>query len=610
MHDCRADAAKFEREQPMLSLDNTYSAEELRAWYDRVVKGIKPELPAFVVEPKIDGIGMELTYDAGRFTLGATRGDGLIGEDVTQNLRTIKALPLLLKRPVSLMVRGEVYMERAAFDAINRDRELSGEEPYKNPRNLTGGTLKQLDSRLVAERPLKLWLYEVVGEVHAASHWEALAWMRRLGMPVSSDIARVETVEDLKRAVDGWEHRREKLPFDVDGIVLKVDAFGQREQLGFTAKWPRWAVAYKFPARQATTVVRRIEQTVGRTGVVTPTAVLDPVELSGTTVERASLHNWEEVARKDVRIGDSVLIEKAGEIIPQVVVVIKEKRPEGAEAILPPTVCPICQTGLVRNEGEVAWRCPNADCPEQVRQRILFFAHRDQLFIEGLGEKLVAQLVDRGFIKDVADLYALRLEDLVKLERFGEKSAQNLLNSLSRSKSSSLARLIAGLGIPLIGGVVAQTVAERFGSMAHMMELAPEALQAALVELEGFGEERARTVAAFFAEPRNRAVVEKLRAAGLDPVVERRVTTGPLANKKFAITGTLSRSRDDIKAEIEAAGGKVVASVGKSTDYLVAGDNTGEAKKKNAEKFGTKVINEAELRALIENGPGEAPAST
>ena len=590
---------KFTRDVPMLSLDNTYSEADLYAWHERVLKGLDGETPAYVVEPKIDGIGIELHFTKGVFTLGATRGDGRIGEDVTSNLRTIKSLPLSLAEPVDLIVRGEVYMERAAFDAINREREAAGEEVYKNPRNFSGGTLKNLDPRIVATRPLKLFLYEIASEAPGASHFEMLAWMKRLGMPVSNDVARVESVEELRRTVATWEKRRETLPYEADGIVLKVDSFAQREILGTTAKWPRWAVAYKFPARQATTVVRAIEPNVGRTGIIAPTAVLDPVDLSGTTVGRASLHNWDEVARKDVRIGDTVLIEKAGEIIPQVLMVVKEKRPADAQPVLPPVACPVCATALARNEGEVAWRCPNYECPEQVRQRLIFFAHRATMNIDGLGEKLVAQLVEKQLVRDTADVYRLTVEQLVELDRFGKKSAENLVAAIERSKGVTLTRLLTALGIPLIGGVAAAAVADRFASLSAMVEAEPESLRAALVEVPGFGEERAQAVAKFFADTRNKELVKRLREAGVDPVEHRRSATGPLTGKKFAITGTLSRSREAIKADIEAGGGKVVAAVGKSTDYLVAGENLGDAKRKGAEKFGTKILTEPELAKLL-----------
>ena len=600
---------KVVREVPMLSLDNTYDEAELRAFHERVVKGLGAEDQlAYVVEPKIDGIGIELTFRRGEFVLGATRGDGLIGEDVTTNLRTIASLPLRLAEPLDLIVRGEVYMERAAFDQINAEREAAGEELYKNPRNFTGGTLKQLDPRIVATRPLKLFLYEVVGDevqagVAGGTHWEALAWMRRLGLPVSRDVVRVERFEALAEAVQSWRHRRDKLPFEIDGLVAKVDSFAQREVLGATARWPRWAIAFKFPARQATTRVLGFEVNVGRTGAITPVAMLEPVELSGTTVSRASLHNWDEVARKDVRVGDTVLVEKAGEIIPQVITVILEKRPAGTLPARVPERCPSCGEPLRRREGEVALRCVNKlGCPAQRRESITFFAHRDAMNIEGLGEKLVAQLVEAGLVKDVADIYALATPALIALERTGKKSADNLVEAIGKSRGATLTRLLTGLGIPLIGEVAAAAVADRFGSLAAMLAYPagdPAPMKAALLEAAGFGEERAAAVAEFFADEGNRGVLVRLLAAGVDPVEHTRARVGPLAGKRFCITGTLSRPRPAIKEAIERAGGKADASVTKGTDFLVAGGDTGEAKLKSAARYGTRVIDEAALEAML-----------
>jgi DNA ligase (NAD+) len=592
---------KVVREVPMLSLDNTYSEEELLAWDERVRKGLgEGEAPAYVVEPKIDGIGIELTFARGEFVLGATRGDGTTGEDVTVNLRTIRGLPLRLAEPIDLVTRGEVYMDRGDFDAINHERAAAGEELYKNPRNFTGGTLKQLDPRIVATRPLKILLYEVVGDLGATSHFAALGRMHALGLPVSREIARYERFAEVAAAVARWHARRDQLAFEIDGLVIKVDRFAQREILGATSKWPRWAIAFKFPARQATTRVLAIEMNVGRTGVVTPLALLEPVELSGTTVERASLHNWDEVARKDVRAGDTVLVEKAGEIIPQVVTVILEQRPAHSRAVAPPTRCPSCGSPLARLEGEVALRCDNRlGCPSQLRESLTFFAHRDAMNIDGLGDKLVEQLVGAGLVKDPADLYRLTAADLAALERVGDRSADNLIAAIARSRDRSLTRLLTAIGIPLIGAVAAAAIADHFGSLAEMMRLPPEALTAALLDVAGFGAERASAVGAFFADPHHRDVLERLRAAGVDPVEHRRAVGGPLAGKKLALTGTLSRPRPAVKETIEAAGGKVVASVTRGTDYLVAGEGTGEAKRRGAEKFNTRVIDEAELEALL-----------
>ncbi|HEX2570830.1 MAG TPA: NAD-dependent DNA ligase LigA [Polyangia bacterium] len=600
---------KVVREVPMLSLDNTYSEGDLREWHDRVLRGLGPGvLPTYVVEPKIDGIGIELVYEKGVFTLGATRGDGRVGEDVTQNLKTIQVLPLHLPEPIDVTVRGEVYMERAVFVAINREREAAGEEAYMNPRNLTGGTLKQLDPRLVARRPLKLFLYEVVGEVHARTHWEALGWMRRLGFPVWKDIVHAATIDDVLAAIHRWGKRRAELPFDIDGIVIKVDSFAQRAELGFTARWPRWAIAYKFPASQATTRVLGLEVNVGRTGAVTPVALLEPVELAGTTVARASLHNWDLVATKDVRIGDSVVVEKAGEIIPQVVSVLHERRPPDAVPLEPPRVCPSCGAELVRHPGEVALYCPRDQygCQGQLEEAITFFAARGNMNIEGLGPKLVAQLVAHGLVQDVADLYRLTVDDLVKLERMAKKSATNIIQAIERSREAPLDRLIAALGIQLIGHVAAQAVAERFGSLEAMLGLAPEALREALLEVPGFAAERASAVAEYFAQPRHREMLGRLRERGVDPrVLQREAASGPLVGKSFVVTGTLSVPRPEMQRRIEAAGGKFQSAVTKATSYVVAGADVGAAKLEKAKKLGVPVIDEAGLGAMIEGRAGE-----
>ncbi|MFI5290409.1 MAG: NAD-dependent DNA ligase LigA, partial [Polyangia bacterium] len=412
---------KVVRAVPMLSLDNTYDENELTAFYERLVRGLGGARPALVVEPKIDGIGIELKYDAGEFVLGATRGDGTIGEDVTQNLRTIRALPLKLTRPVSVEVRGEVYMERAGFEKINAERVRAGEEPWKNPRNSTGGSLKLLDPREAARRPMKLLTYEVVGDGPAKTHFELLAWMKQLGLPVSTEIARVETLPELLSAVEGWADRRMELPFAVDGVVIKVDEIAQRRELGATSRAPRWAIAYKFPAEQATTRLLQVDWNVGRTGAITPLGHFDPVELGGTTVKRASFFNANQIRRLDVAVGDRVLIEKAGEIIPYVITVME--RAHNRRPIEVPANCPSCGTPLVREEEQVALYCPNTfGCPVQKARSIEFFSQRDAMNIEHLGPSLVAQLVERGLIGDVADLYDLTAEQLVELERVGPKS--------------------------------------------------------------------------------------------------------------------------------------------------------------------------------------------
>jgi len=598
--------AKVERAVPMLSLDNTYDEAELTAFHERVLKGLGGAQPAYVVEPKIDGIGIELTYEQGRFVLGATRGDGSIGEDVSANLRTLRALPLVLAEPVSVSVRGEVYMERAAFEKINAERVAAGEEPWKNPRNSTGGSLKLLDPREAARRPMKLLTYEVVmgsGDVEARTHFELLAWMRRLGLPVSSDVARVASLPELLAAVAGWADRRMALPFAIDGVVIKVDEIAQRRELGATSRAPRWAIAYKFPAEQAVTRLVELEVNVGRTGAITPLGHFEPVELGGTTVKRASFFNWNQIRRLDVAVGDRVLIEKAGEIIPYVITVVE--RGADRREIIEPSHCPSCATPLVRQEGQVALMCPNVfGCPVQRARSIEFFCKRDAMNIENLGPALVGQLVETGMVSDVADLYDLTVERLEGLERMGKKSAENVVAAVAASRhKATLSRLLTGLGIPGIGEVWARAVAEHYGSFSALLAATPEELQTTLVGLHGFGDERARAITGFLAEPKNRAVLDKLVARGVSPVEPRVERQGPLAGLRLCVTGTLSRPRVEIQAAIEAAGGVFDKSVKKGTHYLVAGADVGDTKLKDAQKKGTRVIDEAGLALLLAGQP-------
>ena len=595
---------KVVRSVPMLSLDNTYAEEELRAFHDRVAKALDGETVAYVVEPKIDGLSVELTFRGGVFELGATRGDGTTGEDVTSNLRTMRDVPLRLRREVDLTVRGEVYMTRADFARINADRLAAGEEPFKNARNLAAGTLKLLDPRLVVRRPLRVILYDVVGgEAMAPSHHEVLDLLGELGLPTSPHNTRCESWDDLWQAIAGWEGRRDELPYDTDGVVVKVDSFTQRRALGVTSKFPRWAIAYKFPANQAITTVRGLEINVGRTGTVTPVAELEPVELSGTTVKRASLHNWDQVARLGIGTGDQVLVHKAGEIIPQVLSVV-ERRSAGPFA--PPTACPSCQTPLVRDEGRVALRCPNAlGCPGQLLQSIQFFAGRGQMNIDGLGEKVAQALIDAGLVRNVADLFALEAAQLMQLERFAEISARNLVAAIDQARrTATFSRLLAALGVPHVGGVAARAIAARYPRLAELLALVdagePDEAVERLSEIEGVGEVIARSLVEFLRRPETREVLRLLVERGVDPVEPAApVGDGPLAGKSFVITGTLSAPRSEVAARIEAAGGKVVGSVSRSTSYLVAGDKTGQAKLTAARKHGVEVLDEPGLERLL-----------
>lgn len=596
--------AKVERPVAMLSLDNTYSEEELRAFFDRVVKGLDGDVPAFSVEPKIDGFGIELTYKQGLLTLGATRGDGRIGEDVTANVKMVKGVAMKLREPRDIVVRGEIYMTKEEFAAINADRAARGEELFKNPRNTAAGSIKQQDPREVAKRPMRTILYEVVdGERYASGHLASLELIARLGLPTSKFNSCAKSWDELHAQVYGWQDRRDSLPYEVDGIVVKVDDFAQRAALGTTAKFPRWAIAYKFPARQVTTILRELEINVGRTGAVTPVAILDPVDISGTTVSRASVHNWDQVARLGLGAGDRVLIQKAGEIIPEILEVTVASDGPRFE---PPTHCPFCKTALEREEGKVALICPDRiACPAQRLGAIEFFASRHQMNIDGLGEKAVVALVEAKLVEDVADLFVLTQAQLERLDRFGELSAMNLVEAIAAAKkAATFSRLLSALGITNVGSVLAKPIAQKYGSLsklrARAAELGPEAMIEEIDAIEGIGEVVAQHVDKFLRDPHVVAVLDKLIARGVDPeepVVA--VSEGPLTGKTLVVTGTLTKPRADVQKAIEAAGGKVAGSVSKKTTYLVAGADTGKTKLEAAAKHGVTVIDEAELERLI-----------
>jgi DNA ligase (NAD+) len=596
---------KVERAVPMLSLDNSYNLDDLRAFYDRVVKGLGSEVPTFSIEPKIDGFGIELTYRAGELVLATTRGDGKIGEDVTANARTVHGVTGKLREPLDLVIRGEIYIRKDDFVAINAARVAAQEEEYKNPRNLASGSIKQLDPREVAKRPMRTILYEIVdGELIAKGHLESLAIAKRVGLPVSSHNASAASWEQLAAAIDSWQNRRDELPYELDGLVIKVDNFEQRSQLGSTSKFPRWAIAYKFPARQVTTIIRSLEINIGRTGAVTPVAILDPVDVSGTTVSRASLHNWDQVARLGLGAGDRVLIEKAGEIIPQVLGVTQSS---GGPRFVTPTTCIECGTTLERAEGRVVLACPNhLGCPAQQLRAIEFFASRGQMNIDGLGEKIVEQLVAAKLVSDVADIFDLTAVQLEKLERFGKSSAKNLIAGIAEAKkTATFSRLLAALGIANVGRTVATPIAQKFGSLRAMRDAAASKESAAFVaelcDIEGIGDVIATAVDGYLRNPAAAALIDKLLARGVDPIEPVTATNsdGALAGKTFVVTGTLSKPRPDVQKDIEAAGGKVVGSVSKKTNYLVAGADVGQSKTEAATKNGVAIITESELNALI-----------
>jgi DNA ligase (NAD+) len=588
----------------MTSLDNTYSVEDLRDFDRRVRELSGRDKVEYVAELKLDGLSMSLTYEKGELVRGVTRGDGEVGEDVTSNVRTIRSLPLRLDKrkldligdPAQFEVRGEVIMTRKAFDKTNAQREAAGEPKFANPRNSAAGSIRQLDPRIVAERKLDMFVYYV--RVHdqelKGEHSHALEVLGKMGFKVNPHWKRCPAFDDLLAYIQEWESKRDSLDYEIDGIVIKVNDTRLWPELGYTAKSPRWAVAYKYPARQATTRVNDIRPQVGRTGTLTPVADLEPVDVGGVTVSHATLHNMDEIERLGVKIGVTVLIQRAGEVIPQVVKVVKHD--EHGRKFVMPKKCPVCGEEVHRAEGEVAYRCVNTACPAKLKESLLYFAARRAMNIDGLGDALVDQLVDKGMVRDVADLYKLTHEQLAGLERMGARSAQNLLDEIERSKKEPLPRVIFALGIRFVGERTGQLLADHFGSLDKLATATPEQL----VEAEEVGPRVAEAIREFFAEKRNREVVEKLRKAGLQFTQEqKRKAEGKLTGKQFVLTGTLpSYSRDEAKELIEQSGGRVVGSVSKKTDYVVAGTDPG-SKLDKARTLGITVLDEAGLRKLL-----------
>lgn len=588
---------------PMLSLDNAYSETELRAFDERVRKGTGMPAVPYVAELKIDGLSLALQYQDNRLSRGATRGDGVRGDDVTSNVRTIRAIPLALRGGPSglIEIRGEVYLPRTAFERVNRERQENDEPLFANPRNAAAGAMRNLDPGLVTKRGLSAFFYQVLppGTVQPATHAAALESLARWGIPVEKHWRRCEDINQVWEFCDEWREARHALPFETDGVVVKVDDLTVRERLGSTSKFPRGAIAFKFPAEQGTTKLEKIEVNVGRTGAVTPYAVLEPVRLAGTTVRMATLHNEQEIARRDLREGDFVLVQKAGDIIPQVVMPILSRREPGLQPWQMPSTCPQCHSTLQKPVDEVVWRCENVSCPAKLRRSLEHFASRRAMNIEGLGESLIDQLVTAELVKDYADLYALTTAQLESLERIGQKSASKLLSEIDRSRTNELSRLIFGLGIRHVGERAAQVIARAFGSMDVVMDLTEPRLQ----QVAEIGPVLASAVQSYFAEPRNRQVVERLRAAGVNmtgPVVgEDAAADAPLAGQTFVLTGTLSSMpREDAAAHIERLGGKVVGSVSKKTAYVVVGADAG-SKLAKAEALGIRTLDEAAFRLLI-----------
>lgn len=592
--------AQVRHRSPLLSLNDVFGVDDLRDFHRRVVAAVGSDVE-YVVELKIDGLSVALTYDQGILVTGATRGDGEVGEDVTQNLKTIRSLPLHLRQPLArLEVRGEAFMPKEAFARLNAARESAGEPTFANPRNAAAGSLRQLDPKVAAHRSLDVFVYQViyVEGYQLTTHAQALELLESLGFKVNPHRRVCHSLEEVIDFARHWEDKRHDLPYQIDGLVIKVNRLDQQAALGATAKSPRWAVAYKFPAEQAQTVVRQIMVSVGRTGVLTPTAIFDPVRLAGTTVSRATLHNEDYIREKDVRLGDTVVVQKAGDIIPEVVEVKKEKRTGHEKPFQMPRTCPECGAPAVRLEGEAAYRCTGGIyCPAQVRERIIHFASRNAMDIEGLGPAIINQLLAASLIRDPADLYSLRYEDLVQLERMGPQSSKNLLAAIERSKQNSLAQLIFALGIMHVGERAAAVLSRHYHSLDELMAAKVEDL----TKLPDVGPKIAESIVSFFEVPGNRQVIAKLKAAGVDPrsEVEGGQAQGKLAGKTFVLTGTLERfSRSEAEKLIESQGGKATSSVSKKTDYVVVGANPG-SKYDRALQLGVKILSEEEFLKLV-----------
>ncbi|MGA8154095.1 MAG: NAD-dependent DNA ligase LigA [Terriglobales bacterium] len=597
---------KAPHSSPMLSLDNTYNVEELRNWERRVHELTGRKDVEYVCELKLDGMSLALHYENGLLVRGITRGDGSIGEDVTLNVRTVRSVPLSIPRgrlkaagiPADFEVRGEMLMPIAAFKKMNQEREQKGLSVFANPRNATAGTVRQLEPSITAERRLDYFTYMLLkdGRTYFGRHWETLNALDAAGFKVNRTRKLANTFDQVWDFVEREETKREKLPYEIDGIVIKVDSTALQNELGYTGKAPRWAIAYKYAARAGITKIEDIRVQVGRTGKLTPVAVLQPVPIGGTTVSRATLHNMDEIERLGVKIGDWVEVERGGDVIPKVTRVVEDKdHPRGHRVFSMPTECPVCGTHVVRTEGEVDYRCVNANCPAKLRETILHFASRGVMNIEGMGDALVNQLTERGLVKNVADIYKLTKADLLSLERMGDKSAQNVLDEIDASRKLPLERVIYGLGIRFVGERTAQFLAEHFGSMDALMEATEEELQ----QVNEVGPRIAQSIAEFFAEAKNRDLVKRLREAGLKFSGKKKERGTRLAGKTFVLTGTLERySRDQAKKLLEDAGGRVSGSVSKKTDYVIAGSDAG-SKLDKAKELGVPVITEKEMDELL-----------
>ncbi|PRR94783.1 DNA ligase [Bacillus atrophaeus] len=583
---------------PMLSLGNAFNAEDLRDFDRRVRQAVGDDV-AYNVELKIDGLAVSLRYEDGYFVRGATRGDGTTGEDITENLKTIRNIPLKMKRSLSIEVRGEAYMPKRSFEALNEERLKKEEEPFANPRNAAAGSLRQLDPKIAAKRNLDIFVYSIaeLDEMGVDSQSQGLDFLDEIGFMTNQERKKCGTIDEVIDMIEELQAKRDDLPYEIDGIVVKVDSLDQQEELGFTAKSPRWAIAYKFPAEEVVTTLLDIELNVGRTGVITPTAVLEPVKVAGTTVQRASLHNEDLIREKDIRILDKVVIKKAGDIIPEVVNVLTEQRTGEEKEFNMPTTCPECESELVRIEGEVALRCINPECPAQIREGLIHFVSRNAMNIDGLGERVITQLFQEKLVRNVADLYKLTKERVIQLERMGEKSTDNLISSIQKSKENSLERLLFGLGIRFIGSKAAKTLAMHFESLDHLKKATKEELLA----VDEIGEKMADAVITYFQKEEMIELLDELEQLGVNTLykgpkkVKVEDSDSYFAGKTIVLTGKLEElSRNDAKAQIEALGGKLTGSVSKNTDLVIAGEAAG-SKLTKAEELNIEVWNEEQL---------------
>ncbi|MGX7058397.1 NAD-dependent DNA ligase LigA [Vagococcus humatus] len=595
--------SKVTHTHPMLSLSNAFNQADLEA-FDTRIKKLTDQPFSYICELKIDGLAVSARYENGVFVQGATRGDGRIGEDITENLKTIHSIPLTLPEPISIEVRGECYMPKRSFVALNKARDEEGLPVFANPRNAAAGSLRQLDSKVAAKRNLSTFMYQVVEpaqyQVHTQS--EVLNYVDYLGFQTNPERKKCLSITEVWEFIETYQEKRHQLPYEIDGIVIKVDEFSAQEEIGYTVKAPKWAIAYKFPAEEAETVIREIEWTIGRTGVVTPTAVMDPVTLAGTTVARATLHNIDFIKEKDVRLEDTVIIHKAGDIIPEVSRVLVEKRTAESEDYLAPTHCPVCENELVHLDGEVALRCMNPNCPAQIKEGLAHFASRNAMNIEGLGPRIIEQLYDHSLVKDVADLYTLTETDLLTLDKIKEKSANNLLTAIQASKENSLEKLLFGLGIRHVGAKASQIIASHFGTLEKLMASTVEEI----TQLDTIGEIIGESIMTYFSQEEVKKLIGKLQAAGVNLTYlgvtqeELAQVDSPFKGKTIVLTGKLVKyNRTDAKENIQALGGKVTGSVSKKTDLVIAGSDAG-SKLTKAESLNIEIWSEDDMIQAIE----------